>query len=234
MKFILIFLFSMISVLSVHPENAWAQSSSTGKGDAPQLFGEVTLTTNYVDKGITQTEKDPAIQTGLGYGFGKTAKLGFWASNVRYPDESAHLNLKFFGAYKFIFNSNWDLSFRYDLSKYYKSASRNGSIVSLDFNIYTYHVMVEKNDNWEGTLSESTWYGLGKDFNISGNWVLETKLGNSMVTASGYSSYFDVRTGIDYKLSDFVAAVVATYASNSSQFNGRADFFYFFEIKAKF
>ncbi len=228
MKFILIFSILFTSALS------FAQSSNNKGGDGPQLSGEVTLTTNYVDKGITQTEKDPAIQTGLGYTFGKTAKLGIWASNVRYPDESAHLNLKFFGAYKFIFNSNWDLSFRYDLSKYYKSASRNGSVVGLDFNIYTYHVLVEKNDNWEGTLTETTWYGLAKDFNLSSNWILELKGGNSMLTATGYTSYFDLRTAIDYKLSDFLVGMAATYATNSSQFNGRADFFYFFEIKAKF
>ena len=47
-----------------------------------KLSGNVTLTSDYVFRGITQTGGDPAIQGGLDYTHASGFYLGTWASNV--------------------------------------------------------------------------------------------------------------------------------------------------------
>ena len=62
--------------------------------------------------------------------------MGIWASMYdTLTRVYTALNLKFLGLTNLFLTRIRDLSFRYDLSKYYKSASRNGSVVGLDFNI---------------------------------------------------------------------------------------------------
>ncbi len=83
------------------PEAAGAVAPETTAGEDDWLPGEVSgtvaLTSNYVDRGITNTSNDPAVQGSLDYaiptGIGNTqGYVGFWGSNVDIEGDSSTAN----------------------------------------------------------------------------------------------------------------------------------------------
>jgi len=61
------------------------------------LSANVGLSSNYVWRGISQTDNDPAVSGGLDYDFGNGFSVGTWASNVDFGTGGYELDL--YGAY---------------------------------------------------------------------------------------------------------------------------------------
>ncbi|MDR2872983.1 MAG: TorF family putative porin [Xanthomonadaceae bacterium] len=55
---------------------------------AEGLSGSVALTNNYLFRGVTQTDKKPAIQGSLEYGSESGFYAGIWGSNIRWLSDS--------------------------------------------------------------------------------------------------------------------------------------------------
>ncbi len=206
-------------------QNAYSQA---------RVYGEMTLETNYVEKGLTQSEQKPAFETGVGYMFNSQGKVGFQAASVSYANESVNLEMRLLGEYKFIFNSSFDLRIREDVTNYSASGQRNNMIMTLDFGAYTYHTLVSQENNFEGTKTQRTWLGFHKDW-LMGGGVVGATVGYSMLnTNSGYTSYFDTRLGYTYNFTNTSLSLYNTYNSGASQFNGRGDLAFFAALQVKF
>lgn len=86
------------------------------ESDLPGEFsGNVTLTNDYVFRGFTQANEDPAIQGGLDWDSGAGFYLGTWGSNVNFGDgDEASVELDFYGGYAGeIDNFTYDVGFIY-------------------------------------------------------------------------------------------------------------------------
>ena len=67
---------------------------STGFASAAEIEANVGLATDYVFRGFSQTNEDPAISGGFDYAFDNGFSLGTWASNVNFGDDaSAEIDL---------------------------------------------------------------------------------------------------------------------------------------------
>jgi uncharacterized protein (TIGR02001 family) len=199
-----------------------------------KLYGEAAIVSNYVDKGITQSDKGPALQAGFGYRMGPQARLGIWGSSVKFPDGDENLNLRLYFDVKVDFTTNTNLVLRYDFNRYFQGDTHNGNLLTLDLDTFTYHVMAEMNSNWEATQTSATWFGFRKEYSLSRGFVLNPGLGYTQLSATGYTNYFDARLGVGYKLADILYELAMTYNSNSSQFSGRGNMFFLLAINAKF
>src|SRR6187399_1120009 len=71
--------------------------------DAPALTGNLSLTTDYRFRGISQTYKLPAVQGGLDFADKSGVYLGTWMSNVsgNSYNNGAGLEWDLYGGYKF-------------------------------------------------------------------------------------------------------------------------------------
>ncbi len=86
-----------------------------------EVSGSVALTSNYIDRGITNSSNDPAIQGSLAYavpaGIGNTqGYVGFWSSNVDIEGDSstAHVEIDaLFGVRGEIGDVGWDVGGAY-------------------------------------------------------------------------------------------------------------------------
>lgn len=86
-----------------------------------EVSGSVALTSNYVDRGFTNSSNDPAIQGALDYavptGIGNTqGYVGFWSSNVNIEGDrdTAHIEIDtFFGLRGEIGDVGWDVGATY-------------------------------------------------------------------------------------------------------------------------
>lgn len=212
---------------------ATAQSQNKDEFQPGKLFARVSIGTNHVELGVTQTESSPSVQALLGYKW-EQFRIGLWGSNVKFGTSNESVNLRLFAAYRFIFTSRADLTVRYDMNKYYNSSTRDGSITGLDLNLFDYHVKYDKNDNWEGTDSESVRYGFEKEFSVSNGVLLGTGVGYNMVDADSFTNYFDARASLGYTLAEIKCELIGTLTSNSSQFGGHGGPFLFVNFSATF
>lgn len=86
-----------------------------------EVGGHVALTSNYIDRGITQSSNDPAIQGSLEYsvgtGLGNTrAYIGTWSSSVNLEGERSTANVEIdalFGIRGEIDDFSWDVGGAY-------------------------------------------------------------------------------------------------------------------------
>lgn len=80
------------------------------------LTGNVGLYSQYVFRGISQTNEKPALQGGLDLGHKSGFYLGAWGSNISWlsdgnPDVSSSLELDFYGGYKWALPSDFVADF---------------------------------------------------------------------------------------------------------------------------
>lgn len=86
-----------------------------------EVSGSVALTSNYIDRGFTNSSNDPAIQGALDYalptGIGNTkGYVGFWSSNVDIEGDrdTAHIEIDaFFGFRGEVGDLGWDVGGAY-------------------------------------------------------------------------------------------------------------------------
>lgn len=228
---------AFITILAITvTQISFAQPVSGGKDDEfPEgtLFGQTSVSSNYVEKGLTQTDSGPAIQAAIGYKW-TLAKLGLWASNVKFPETSDTVVMRIFGTYDFVMTSNVMLVVRADFAKYLNDGSRNGNILAADLNMFGYHVLYEKTENWEATGSDNQRVGFRKEFIFLEKLGLDLGGGYNRVDADDHDSYFDARGGINYRRGALKLELAGTFASNFREYGSRAGPFVVFGLEATF
>jgi len=206
-----------------------------GGGSSPRLYGDIKLTSNYIEKGLTQTDKNPAVIAGFGYWFGPQGRIGVQASNVKYQAYDSTMRADVFGEYKFIFTPNADLKLKTNYSQYSPAAGRNNLLTGLDQNLFTYHFLFEHDDNFEGTKSRRDWVAFHKDWNLATSYLFSVTVGYSMLQQSSLNNYIDTRVGLSFISNNFFAGIFHCYNSQSSQFAyGQGDMAFLIEAGVKF
>lgn len=216
---ILIFFVSTFLCLSVFAQ----QQQPDDNTPSFKMNGDVSLLSNFVDKGLTQTEKDPSLQGNFSFNFGPQFRMGVFGSNVNY-NSTEHFELRFNAELKVVISNNADFKFGYFDNHYYHTINRDGSNTYLQITVQGFRVYYETESDWEGTASRATYYAFGKIFELNKFWKWDTQVGYSMLKATGYTDYFDGRTTFMYKDSNnitYSAGVTATSAP--TQFAGRGD-----------
>lgn len=77
---------------------------------AQTFSANITGTTNYMWRGISQSSNDPALQGGLDYDFGNGLAVGTWASTVDFGDDTS-LEWDIYGSYTTSLTENLGATF---------------------------------------------------------------------------------------------------------------------------
>jgi len=98
--------------------------------DSSPFSGNVSLTTNYLYRGISQTGGKPAIQGGFDYVNPNGVYVGVWGSNISWlPASAASLELDTYAGYRgsFATDYSYDVGFlRYNYPGYYAPGATKG------------------------------------------------------------------------------------------------------------
>lgn len=208
-------------------------SSSAALAQSSKMVGEISVMSNQIDKGLSQSKKGPAVDAGFAYLFANQGKIGLNAASVAFENENANVRLGLYGEYKFIFSPTADLKIRNDWVRYFSQGQRNKTIISLDQNFSGWHIIALREDNFEGTKEARNWFGLHTDWPMGG-FALNTTVGYSQV-AQPYQNYFDTRVGLTYTTSNLAITLGNTYVSKASQFSGGiADTAFFLILSVNF
>ncbi len=83
------------------------------KSSAADFSGYVTLATDYVKRGVTQSDSDPALQIGADFNFGDGFFLGVWGSTIDIsngPSVQRDIELNYYAGYAFDVSDSWQFS----------------------------------------------------------------------------------------------------------------------------
>ena len=148
------------------------------------ISANVALTTNYIFRGQTQNNEDPALQGGFDFEHGSGFYLGVWGSNVDFGgDESTELD--FYGGWGFEVGSV-SLDFGLTLFRFFGGDDASDSdieeayagISAYGFDLYYFAGLDEATDNVE----------LSYGFDITENVSLGFTVGDWDVIAEEYYS----------------------------------------------
>lgn len=85
----------------------------SANSSAAEFSGYVALTTDYVKRGVTQSDSDPALQLGAELSFKNGLFLGAWGSTIDItngPSRQRDLELNYYAGFVFDVSNSWQLS----------------------------------------------------------------------------------------------------------------------------
>ena len=147
-----------------------AQAQEEEEAESP-LSGDITLTSDYVFRGISQTNEDPALQGSLTWTFDNGFYLGAWASNVEFVEEDdADVEVDLYVGWATDINDAWGVDV--SLVRYVYPGTAEG----FDYD-YTELIGVFTYDEWLSLTA-----GLSNDvfnldefggyYEVAGSWAL--------------------------------------------------------------
>ena len=233
---------SAVSAAFLLPMTASAQTAPA----SPHTFtGNAGLYSQYVFRGLTQTNRDPALQGGFDYSHASGFYVGTWLSNISWLTDtpatgytSSSLEWDFYGGYRGTFGAS-DFGYDVGLLQYYYPGTHStfvapGTVKADTLEAYgalTWKWLSAKYSYSLGSKtlgvpsSRGTWY-----LDISANYPLTDKLSLQAhygkqkfegavagVSNDSFASYEDYKLGLSYALpKDFTVGGYYTAAKMDS------------------
>jgi uncharacterized protein (TIGR02001 family) len=207
------------------------------------ITGNVGIYSQYVFRGLTQTDRDPAIQGGFDYSHSSGFYLGTWASNISWLRDfgsysnGGSMEWDFYGGYKGTFGKS-DFGFDVGLLQYYYPGDTAPGAAKADtlelYGALSWKWLSAKysysldNKTFGVTDSSGTWYldltaniPVTDKFNVQLHYGKQKFDGNTPAGVSNDSlaSYEDYKIGLTYTLpKDFtVGAFFTTTSMDTAQ-----------------
>ena len=141
-----------------------------------EFSGNATLTTNYMWRGVSQSDKDPAVQAGLQYTHSSGLYASVWGSSVKFePDNGARTEFNFVAGWSGEIAPDWALDV-YGLRYQYPSADVDLNWNEINASITwreNYWLALAHSTNAMGGGSRGTYVQLGARYPINDQFSLE-------------------------------------------------------------
>ncbi len=152
------------------------------------VTGNIGVTNNYIWRGVTQTDKKPAVSGGLDYSHGSGFYAGTWASNVDFGDDtSTEVDL-----YAGFSNSVGDFS--YDVGYIFYGYPDGTDVdfsevmASASWKMISIGISTTAHSDWESDFGDDTYFELNLAFEVFKDVELGVHLGS-----------YDYQNGNDYQ-----------------------------------
>lgn len=189
--------------------------------DAPAehtFTGNVTLASEYIYRGIGQTNREAAIQGGFDYSHSSGFYIGTWASSISWLSDmsatgakiSSNIEIDVYGGYKGAIAEDWT----YDvgvLTYNYPGSYPNGFVDADTTEVYVglgwkwlsakYSYATSSHTfGWVGTKGENTrgsdYLELNAAYDLGDGWGISGHVGHQKIKHFGDASYTDWKIGV--------------------------------------
>ncbi len=221
---------SLSLALFALPMSAMAQDAAAETGNPAQSTGEasaapaaevatspltwnLSLTSDYVFRGITQTNFGPAVQGGLDYSFGDSGfAVGTWASNVDFNDsDGPNIELDTYVGWSKAVGEGFNLSLSLVRYNYFGSSNGYGDV---DYNefiakgtlneaiTFTYAYA----NNYANAGFSSSYVNIGGTWAVGNDFSVNAGVGHTKFS-DGNGTYNDFNVGISRQFGPVKAAL---------------------------
>ncbi len=208
--------------------NAWA-------ADAPssQVSGSVAVVNDYLFRGLSQTNRQPAVQPGIEYDNASGWYLGVWGSNISWLSDgsttvapiSSSLEVDVYGGYRGSFSGDWS----YDVGLYeyaypgnypagftspytteaYASLGWKG--VSLKYSSTLTNLFGFPNSTGSGYVD------LSWNVEFSPGWTFNSHVGHQTVANTSGFDYTDWKIGVTKAFANGYSVALGYYDTNAAR-----------------
>lgn len=194
---------------------------------ASNLSWNLSVTSDYVFRGITQTDFDPALQGGLDYAFGDSGwYVGAWASNVDFASsDGPDIELDTYVGYGTSLSDEWTVDAH---AVRYTYIGEQNSYGNIDYNEFfigtTYNEMLTFTlayaPDYANADISSLYFSVGGSWEVGNDFSLNAGVGHSKFS-DDVGSYTDWNLGVSRSFGPVEAAL--TYYDTTGDYT---DFLY--------
>lgn len=209
--------------------------SSAWAGDAPssQVSGSVAVVNDYLFRGLSQTNRQPAVQPGIEYDNASGWYVGAWGSNISWLSDgsstaapiSSSLEVDVYGGYRGSFGGDWS----YDAGLY--EYAYPGNYPAGFTSAYTTEAYVSL--GWKGvslkysrTLTNlfgfpnstgSGYVDLSWNLEFSPGWTFNSHVGHQTVANTPGFAYTDWKVGVTKAFAKGYSVALGYYDTNAAR-----------------
>lgn len=200
---------------------------------ASPWVGSLTLASDYIFRGLTQTNEKPALQGGLEYDDASGVYAGFWGSNINWLSDysttdapvSSSVEFDFYVGYRGKFSDDWG----YDVgvyTYYYPGDYPSGFTSANTTEIYgalSYKFLSLKyshaltNAFGFSDSKNSAYIDLSANYEFVPTWLVNAHVGHQRIDGLDVASYTDWKLGITKNLDKGFALALAYYDTNADK-----------------
>jgi uncharacterized protein (TIGR02001 family) len=214
---------------------SFAEESPPAAEAAPASpwVGSPTLASDYIFRGLTQTNEKPALQGGLEYDHLSGVYAGFWGSSISWLSDystiaapvSSSVEFDFYAGYRGKFNE--DLGYDVGIYTYYypgdypsgfSSANTTeiyGSLAYKFLSLKYSHTLT--NAFGFADTKNSGYLDLSANYEFVPSWLLNAHAGHQRIDGIGVASYTDWKLGITKNLDKGFAVAIAYFDTNADK-----------------
>lgn len=207
-------------------------TASATLAQAFEVAGNVTLATDYVFRGVSQTNEKGAIQGGFDVGFENGVYAGTWASNVDFGDEVT-TEMDYYVGYAFDVAEGvtLDLSYIYFLYAGQESALNYSEFVAA-ISVADFGFSLVYSPDYFGSDESAIVYNADYSFGVSESTSLDFHIGYTDTdnaafgtTDPNFDSYMDYSVGVSHAVAGVTLglAYVGTDADDDDEFGEIAE-----------
>ena len=177
------------------------------------LSGSFALTSNYVFRGVSQSENLAAVQGGLTYTFPIHIYANVWASNVKFASTpNAQIEIDTIMGYHNTYGDNFTYDINFDRYNYPGARNINYNEANSVFNYRFLQFGLSYSANEYATHTGGTYYNGGINYNVPSKYTfgieninVQALLGHSSLSRAAGNSYNDYNISISKTLRAYTA-----------------------------
>lgn len=182
-------------------EAAPAAEEKTVEESESNFSFNAAVVSDYVFRGVSQTDFEPALQVGVDYSFGDSGfYVGGWGSNVDYGSEYGHdFEVDLYVGYNVDLSDDWNLDL--NLTRYNYQGGNDGYDINYNefISVLTYSEMftvtVGYANDYANADERQLYFALGGSWEVGGGVNLTTGVGRSNFGDS--EDYTDWTVGVN-------------------------------------
>ncbi len=190
------------------------------------MSGHMELDSNIVELGLTQTLRNPGLNSKFSLNLGPQVEFGIAGANRKYPDSETNFLLRPILTVKIDFSPRSQGEIAAVQNFYFQPEGRDGTDVKFTLTVSGYQIYLQSVGNWEGSQSAATYIAFAKITNLGADLDWINRFGYVVLKTDNYSSYAEISSDLKYFINErFYSSVEITGTSNAAQFNGAGEFF---------
>jgi|LNAP01.1.fsa_nt_gb uncharacterized protein (TIGR02001 family) len=214
--------YALIVALAALPFASSAQEAVAEEEASSPWSASLAVTTDYVWRGVSQTDGDPAFQAGLTYTTPIGIYVGVWGSNIEFGSD-ADYEVDGFVGYNVDFGEK--VNFDVNLTRYAypnEGALNWNELITKTTFLEHYSLTVAYSDDTWATDESGLYYALGTSWELPAGFGIAAGVGRSDFSSdAGIDDYTDYNVGLSKSFGPATASV--TYYSSDN--NGKDQFF---------
>jgi uncharacterized protein (TIGR02001 family) len=193
----------------------------------PWVTGTFDITTNYMFRGISQSNNTPAFQGGLTFANPTGFYLNIWGSNVYFPlpnGNTATVEMDIIGGIRNSIGDNFSYDINIDRYNYFKAGSLNYNELIANATYYFLTAQFAYSNSIYNTGSNGFYYNLSAAFDIPpkyifnlNNMTISAGIGHSSLPRDeGLRSYNDYNIALTKTIGNYTFAIQWTDTNHNS------------------